>query len=314
MKLPLFVLIGFGWLFAAPLVLDAKIERTVDKTFTVQPGGTLRIETSGGGIKVEPGAGNTVAIHVKQRIEASTDAEADALLKSLTLTFEQQGNDVTAIAKYEGERTFSWFHWGSWPPVQVEFTVTVPATYNVNLRTSGGGITVGDLIGRVEVWTSGGGLHFGKITGTVEGHTSGGGIRLDACTGDVNLHTSGGGINLGPVSGNAEVHTSGGPISIQGIAGTVKGHTSGGGIDVAFSGPLKGNCDLSTSGGGITVKVDPKSDFDIDAHTSGGGVHTKLSVTVQGEVGNGKLVGRVNAGGHLLKLRSSGGSIDIDAD
>jgi hypothetical protein len=314
MKLPLFVLIGFGWLFATPLILDAKIERTIDKTFTVQPGGTLRIETNGGGIKVEPGTGNTVAIQVKQRIDASTDAEADALLKNLTLTFDQQGNDVTAIAKYEGEHVSSWFHWGSWPPVQCEFTVTVPATYNVNLRTSGGGITVGDLTGKIETRTSGGGLHFGKITGTVDGHTSGGGIHLEACTGDVNLHTSGGGIHLGPVNGNAEVHTSGGPISIKEIAGTVKGHTSGGGIDVAFAGPLKGDCDLSTSGGGITVRVDPKSDFDLDASTSGGGVSTKLPVTVQGEVGRSKLVGKVNAGGHRLKLHTSGGSIRIEAN
>ena len=314
MKLPLFILIGFGWLFAAPLVLDAKIERTVDKTFTVQPGGTLRIDTNGGGIKVEAGADNAVAIHVKQHITASTGAEADALLKNLTLTFEQQGNDVSAVAKYEGERTGSWLHWGSWPPVQCEFTVTVPATYSVNLHTSGGGITVGNLTGRIETRTSGGGLHYGKITGTIDGHTSGGGIHLEACTGDVTLHTSGGGIDLGPVAGNADVSSSGGPISIDGIGGTVKAHTSGGGIDVAFTGPLKGDCDLSTSGGGIRVKVDPKSDFELDARTSGGGVHTSLPVTVQGEVGHGKLVGRVNAGGHLLKLHTSGGGIHIEAN
>ncbi len=314
MKLPLFVLIGFGWLFATPLVLDAKIERTVDKTFTVQPGGTLRIETNGGGIKVEPGAGNTVAIHVTQRINASTDAEADEMLKHLELTFEQQGNDVTAIAKYEGGRSSSWFHWGGGSGVQCEFKVTVPSTYNVNLKTSGGGITVGDLTGRVETRTSGGGLHYGKITGSIDGHTSGGGIRLEACTGDVKLHTSGGGIHLGPVTGNAEVSSSGGPISIEGIGGTVKAHTSGGGVDVAFSGPLKGDCDISSSGGGIRVKVDPKSDFDLDARTSGGGVHTNLPVTVQGEVGRGKLVGRVNAGGHLLKVHTSGGGIHIESN
>jgi len=314
MKLPLVLLIGFGWLLATPLVVDAKIERTVDKTFTVQPGGTLRIETNGGGIRVEPGTGSAVAIHVTERINASTDAEADEVLKHLVLTFEQQGNDVSAVAKYEGEHVSSWFHWGSWPPVQCEFKVTVPATYNVDLHTSGGGITVGNLTGRVETRTSGGGLEFGRITGTVEGHTSGGGIRLEACTGDVKLGTSGGGIHLGPVTGNADVHTSGGPISITEIAGTVQAHTSGGGIDVAFSGPLRGDCDISSSGGGIRVKVDPKSDFDLDARTSGGGVHTSLPVTVQGEVGHDKLVGRVNAGGHLLKIHTSGGGIHIEAN
>ncbi len=313
MKLPLFVLIGFGWLFATPLIVDAKIERTVDKTFTVQPGGTLRVETNGGGITVVPGADNAVAVHLTERIDASTDAEADELLKHLELTLEQQGNDVTAIAKYEGGRSGSWFHWGG-PAVQCSFKVTVPATYNVNLRTSGGGIKVGDLTGRIETRTSGGGLEYGKITGTIEGHTSGGGIRLEACTGDVKLHTSGGGIHLGPVTGNAEVSTSGGPISITEIGGTVQAHTSGGGVDVAFSGPLKGDCDISSSGGGIRVKVDPKSSFDLDARTSGGGVHSNLPVTVQGEVGRGKLVGKVNGGGHLLKIHTSGGGIHLESN
>lgn len=314
MKHHLLVLVGIGLLFAAPIVLQAKIERTVEKTFTVQPGGTLRADTSGGGIKVDPGAGNTVRIVVKQRIDAGTDAEADEILKHLTLTLEQQGNDVIASAKYEGERTSSWFHFGSWPPVQCEFVITVPATYNVDLRTSGGGITVGDLTGAVVARTSGGGLHFGKITGTVDGNTSGGGISLEACSGDVKVHTSGGGIHLGPVGGNAQVHTSGGGISIKGIAGIVSAHTSGGPIDVAFSGPLKGDCEFSTSGGGITVHVDPKSDFNLDARTSGGGVRCEVPLTVTGEIKPSHVTGKVNAGGHELKLRSSGGGIRVVAD
>lgn len=314
MKIYLPVLVGIGWLFAAPMVLDARIERSVEKTFTVQPGGTLKVETMGGGIKVEPGAGNLVKIEVKQRINASNDAEADELLKHLTLTFDQQGADVTAIAKYESDRPSSWFHFGSWPPVQCEFIVTVPATYSVDLKTSGGGIAVGDLTGKVVARTSGGGLEFGNIKGNIDGHTSGGGIRVKGCTGDVAVHTSGGGIHLGPVSGNAQVHTSGGGISIEEIAGVVSAHTSGGPIDVTFSGPLKGDCEFSTSGGGIVVHVDPSSDFNIDARTSGGGVTTKLPVTVQGEIARNRLVGKVNAGGHELKLRTSGGGIRIAAN
>jgi Toastrack DUF4097 len=314
MKSPLPVLVGLGLFLFGPLILQAKIERTVEKTFAVQPGGTLKVETDGGGIKVEPGTGSVVKVVVRERIAASTDAEADELLKHLTLTLEQQGNDVTALARYEGERTSSLFHWGNWPPVQCEFTVTVPSQYNVDLKTSGGGIGVGDLTGKVVARTSGGGLQFGKITGTVDGRTSGGGISLEACSGDVEVHTSGGGIRLGPVGGNARVHTSGGGISIKGIAGVVNAHTSGGPIDVAFSGPLQGDCEFGTSGGGITVRVDPKSDFQLDAHTSGGGVHCDLPVTVVGEIRHGSLVGKVNAGGHLLKLRSSGGGIRVVAD
>jgi len=314
MKSPLIALAGVGLLCAAPFALQAKINRTVEKTFAVQPGGTLHVATGGGGIKVSAGSDNAVKVTVKERIDASTDAEADAILQHLTLTLEQQGNDVTAIAKYEGDESSSWFHWGSRQPVQCEFEVVVPATYNTDLKTSGGGIAVGDLTGAVVANTSGGGLEFGRITGTIDGHTSGGGISVAGCTGDVNLHTSGGGIHLGPISGNADVHTSGGGITIKEIAGVVRAHTSGGPIEASFTGPLKGDCELETSGGGITVRVDPKSDFNLDARTSGGGVSCKLPVTVQGEIKPGRLSGKVNAGGHELKLRSSGGGIRVVSD
>ena len=39
----------------------------------------------------------------KESIRADTDAEADAIFEKLTLTLEQEGNDVSAIAHYQGE-------------------------------------------------------------------------------------------------------------------------------------------------------------------------------------------------------------------
>ena len=55
-------LLAAGLAALAPLSAFAKIERVVEKTFTVQPGGTLKVETSGGGIAVEPGPGDTVKV------------------------------------------------------------------------------------------------------------------------------------------------------------------------------------------------------------------------------------------------------------
>ena len=81
------------------------IKRVVEETFTVQPGGQLTVETSGGEVKVRPGSDDKVRIVAHQNIRASTDAEAGKLLEKLTFKLEQSGNDVTALAKYE-KRTF----------------------------------------------------------------------------------------------------------------------------------------------------------------------------------------------------------------
>ena len=45
--------------------------------------------------------------------------------------------------------------------------------------------------------------------------------------------------------------------------------------------------------------------------SSGGPVHCDLPVTMEGRVASDRLRGRLNGGGALLRLRSSGGGITI---
>jgi len=289
----------------------AKIERIVEKSFTVQPGGILHVSTQGGEIRVSPSGDNVVKVTAREKIRANTDAEADDLLKKLDLTIEQNGNEITASAKYDQQPIG--FHFGSWPPVNVDFVVTVPASFAANLRTSGGGITVGDLAGKVNARTSGGGIKLGKIGAEVDAHTSGGSVTLDGARGPVKLSTSGGNITAGTVAGEAELSTSGGSIRIDSVEGALKASTSGGSIRAAFAGPLKNNCSLSTSGGSVKVTLDKTTAFRLDASTSGGSVDAEgLTITLEkSNRSRSQLAGVVNGGGALLKLRSSGGGIVV---
>lgn len=311
MKLPHRYLLVAGLLAATTFTAQAKIERTVEKTFTVQPGGTLRVSTSGGEIRVSPSTDPVVKITARERIRASSESDADALLLKLDLTLEQTGNDVTASAKYEPQSVG--FHFGSWPPVQVDFIVTVPASFATDLRTSGGGITVGDLAGKVHARTSGGSIKLGKVGGGVDAHTSGGGITLDEGSGAVKLGTSGGSITVGRAAGPAELSTSGGSITIESVESAVHASTSGGSVRAGLVGPLKDDCVLSTSGGSVKVTVDKAAAFRLDASTSGGGVDAEgLTITMEKSSRNrSQLAGSVNGGGALLKLRSSGGGIVV---
>ncbi len=304
-------LFAAGLLAIVPLAAHARIERDVEKTFTVQAGGKLHLETQGGGITVTRGNDGVVKVTAHEKIRADSDAEADDLLKKLDLTIEQSGNDVSAISKYDSQPIG--FHWGSWPPVQVDFTVTVPASFATDLHTSGGGITVGDLNAPVYARTSGGGIKLGKIGATVDAHTSGGSVSLDSATGEVKLGTSGGNISVGRVDGPASLSTSGGGIKIESVVGELHANTSGGSIRAGISGPLKNDCVLSTSGGSVHVNVDKSAAFKLDASTSGGSVNAGgLTITLEkADRGRSRLAGSVNGGGPLLKLRSSGGSIDI---
>jgi len=302
-------------LFAAPaLVATARIERVVEKSFSVSGAGTIRLETHGGQINVAPSKDSVVKITARERIRADTDAEADELLKKLELTFDQNGNDVTATARYESQPLG--FHWHSWPPVNVDFTVSVPASFAADVRTSGGAITIGDLGGKVAARTSGGSIKLGKIGAEIDARTSGGGITIDEARGAATLKTSGGSIKAGRIAGPADISTSGGGITLESVEGPVHAHTSGGSVRAGITGALKEDSSLSTSGGSVSVNVAKSAAFRLDAATSGGGVDAAgLTLTLE-KAGHGRssLAGAVNGGGPLLKLRTSGGNIVVRAE
>ena len=311
---PFLSLLTLGTLLVSPAVLPAKITRTVEKTFTVQPGGNFKAITQGGDITIKTADITEIRINARQVIRASTEKEADEILEKLSLTFEQHGNDVTAEAKYE--KQLGGFHWGNWPPVSVSFEVSVPKNFNLNLNTSGGDITAGSVQGNVWARTSGGNLKFDRVDGEIDAHTSGGDIILKEGTARAKLGTSGGNIEIDRAGGPTEVSTSGGDLNINSVAQLLSATTSGGNVHATITEPLKQDTMLSTSGGDVRVRIVKGAGFELDARTSGGDVRAEgLTITIaKGGVGRSRLVGSVNGGGPRLKLRSSGGDISVRTD
>jgi Putative adhesin len=289
----------------------AKIERTVEKSFNVQPGGTLHIQTQGGNIQVQPSNDSVVKVTAKEKITASSETEADEILEKLTLTIEQTGNDITASSKYEQRP--AGFRWKSWPPVQVDFIVTMPASFASEVKTSGGNVVLGDFAGKVHARTSGGDVTLGKIGADVDASTSGGNVRLTEGMGTVKLHTSGGNIVVGRATGVTELGTSGGNIRIDSVENTLRASTSGGDVSAGLFGLSKGDCELRTSGGNVTAVLEKTAAFRLDASTSGGRVSAEgLTITLdKAGQSRSQLKGDINGGGPLLKLRSSGGDVSV---
>lgn len=322
----LYFITGLAVLFLAAGLAQADIESTVERQFSVQAGGKLVIDSDLGSIEVTAGASDKVALTVHQKVDAGSASAAEKYLRDLKLDFSQSGNTVTVTARYNREK---WFNWSN-RHLKLRFVAQVPAAFNVDLKTSGGSISVDDLQGEAVSKTSGGSLKFGNITGPVTGKTSGGSITLEGCKGQALLNTSGGSIRVGRVDGEVEAHTSGGSIHIEKSKGRVEASTSGGSInveevygeiDASTSGGTvsatiqeqpAGACRLSTSGGSVNVTLAPYIKADVDASTSGGRVRTDFEVTVQGEIGRSHLTGKINGGGPLLHLRTSGGNININ--
>ena len=291
----------------------AKITRTVEKTFSVQPGGRLTAETQGGNITIKTDDVNEVRMVVTQVIDAGNEEAASKVLEKLSLSLEQKGNDVSAIAAYEKRMGSGW---GNWPPVQVSYTITVPRTFNLQLNTSGGNIKVASVKGSVNARTSGGDLLFERIDGELDGKTSGGNVTLKEGTARANLSTSGGNIQIDRAGGPTNVSTSGGNIQIQSAAQLLSAQTSGGNVSATLTEVPQQDMTLRTSGGNVTVTVPRNAGFYLEADTSGGEVETRNLTLSNAKVNRSKssLSATVNAGGPKLNLRSSGGDIRVKAD
>ena len=296
-------------LFIVPFSVYGTTEGDIKKTFNVGSGGQLRLESDIGSIDVRSHNRNTLDVEVLFEPRRGGSRRLKDFLDDFDVDFQHRGKDVTIIAEYQKERWKFWDSIGKY--IRVRFVVTVPSQYNVNLKTSGGSISVDDLEGEVVSRTSGGSLEFGRIKGPVKGNTSGGSIRLSSCESNADVKTSGGSITIGSVRGDVYAHTSGGSIHVDEVMGTIDATTSGGSVTASISRQPEDNCRLTTSGGGITVHLDRDIKVDVNARTSGGRVRTDFPVTIRGEISKRSLKAKINGGGPEMYLRTSGGSISI---
>ena len=309
--------------------LSAKVEDTVKETFTTSGSGLLSLELQSAGVDIDTYNGSEVSIEITRTLKRGDQDDFDKELEKLDLTFEQSGNDIRCIMTYDNKLT-GWSLFGSSKRLNFKAAVRLPKSFDVITKTSGGGINLSNLEGDAELRTSGGGIVMESVDGNVIARTSGGGIRANNLNGDVEMRTSGGSIKsetitgklqgrtsggnivINDVHGDANVSTSGGSIRLGIVQGNLEATTSGGGITASIASQPTQDCYLKTSGGSITVAINREANLAIDASTSGGGVSTQLLLSTS-HVKRSSLKGTLNAGGPLLKTRTSGGSIHLNS-
>ena len=291
----------------------------IKKTYNVKSGGSLNVLSEFGAIEIQTAEQEKVEIVI---------TNVEKMLADFELAFEHDDSDVQirGTFKHGSEHRRKQLKLA-----KMHFLITVPQHYNIDLNTTSSDVSVTNLTGDVRVGTSDGSLCFTNITGEVWGHTSGGSVEAVNVTGDVQVRTSGGSLRFGAIqgfisgrtsggsikavdcSGGTDVRTSGGRIWLGNIGRNVTARTSGDSIQAAMTSQPESECSLRTSGGEINFTLIPDVAVDLEAKTSGGRVSTDFAVesVIQGKVPQNRLEGRINGGGPLLKLRTSGGNIHL---
>lgn len=255
-------------------------EQRVECSLPVREGGRLVVRADVGSVSVKPGPADRMDCLVRLRTRTSDEAKARRYFEGYELSvrpLEGGGAYLTGRSPRDHRNSTQ---------LGAEFQIAVPARFNVDVETKGGGIHVERLDGDLVAVTAGGGIRAGDVSGATRVETAGGSIRLGNIGGRVEARTAGGGIRVGDVKGDALLQTSGGEVVAGQVAGTLRAETAGG--DVVARGAT-GPIEARTAGGQIQIG---EGGGTVLAQTAGG------SIRLQGARGR-------------MEVKTAGGSIDL---
>ena len=273
--------------------------------------GTLTLSADLGCVRIDtlPPSAPPV-IHYAVHIE--TDAAeplAHTLLQKYVLTAKQTPTGVSLVGALPQSRSSAMRNAQYW----VQFLISVPANFGVEVSTGAGDIETSDLAGRVMLETQGGNIRTGRlgfgsfhnisteryaakletqgghitvsdVAGDLDAFTAGGHIQVGNITGSAKLGSGGGHIRAGRIGGEAHLETEGGNIAVGEAGSFVSVRTGGGQIDF---GEVHGSVHAQTAGGGMRVMYVAGP---MEVETSGGSIClTHVANTLRAATGNGTI-------------------------
>jgi TonB family protein len=252
---------------------------SADRTGVLQTrdGLTLRLTADLGSVRIVPLEEGAAPV-VRYSVHLETDAPAP-LAQHLLEHYSLAAKATSSGVEISGTLPPQAAHAASSAQLWVQFEVTVPRGYSVDVNTQAGDIETQDIGGTATLLTQGGNIRTGKIgvnglRGAAAGHplakleTEGGHIQVLDVAGDINAFTAGGHIITGNIAGDAVLRSGGGHIRAEQIAGRAELDTDGGNITVGKAesvvsvhtgggqidfGEVRGSVRAQTGGGGIRV-------------------------------------------------------------
>jgi len=155
---------------------------TMDMLFDVRPGGVLSLGTSIGSVSVQTWSRDQIRLVVTKRVQASDADAARRILDQFSVRALHGGKNLKLKAAAKTQECAD--------VVGVEFTIWVPKSYNLDITTSSGSISLPD------------------VDGTFSARTGDGKISVDCSTDDLDVEVEDrtGDDATAPVRGDGEGH------------------------------------------------------------------------------------------------------------
>ena len=167
----------------------------------------------------------------------------------------------------------------------------------------------------LEIETSDGSVRLEPHTGTIRVHTHDGSITADGLKGNLTLASGDGSIEATGLDGRLNAHTSDGHLRVEGRFEALEVSSGDGRIqlDANPGSRLIEGWTIRTSDGAVDLHLPRDLKAHLDAQSGDGRITLDMPVEIEGELSRSSVVGNLNGGGPLLKVRSGDGSIRIAA-
>src|SRR3954452_846066 len=131
---------------------------------------------------------------------------------------------------------------------------------------------------------------------------------------NLRIDNTNGAIEASDVTGSHKIETTNGRITLARCAGDLDAETTNGSIEAELTTVSAGRgIRLETTNGGIHARLPRTLAASIDAANTNGSISSDLPVTTSGSQNKHSLHGTMNGGGPELRLRTTNGSIQINA-
>jgi DUF4097 and DUF4098 domain-containing protein YvlB len=294
-----------------PRARSAQATESFSDTRRLGRNGTFDLENVAGDIVITGGDGSDVRIGAVKRVRGGSNADRRALLQALQIQVTERGGNIEVRTAYPRRRNAA---------ASVDYTITVPDSANVTLRTTSGTVRVSNLRGELRAESVSGDITASSVERVRGVRTVSGTLSIFGAEGDdVEGSTVSGDVIARDVKMRNVAFTSvSGAMRLTGVESeraTLKSMSG----DIEYAGPLarSGRYELQSHSGSLRVVPQGDGGFDIDANSFSGNVRSdyQLRVANGGNFRNGLargLRGTVGqAGAAALVLRSFSGDISV---
>ena len=179
---------------------------------TIPAGAHVMVTTAMGNIVAHLGDGNDLRVSVTETAEATNQAAAEQLLKSLKVVIEQT-HDGYSVHPLNQEADDG--------HVIVDFDLTLPKSISLAADSHHGDVSISGLAGAVSVTAQTGDIEVHNIGSDVTAQLTKGDARIDDISGNVRITGRGNEIEMNDVTGDATVQGEFfGPVRIRNVSKT----------------------------------------------------------------------------------------------